>query len=199
MSIALRAAPLALCLVACVPVLHSPASEGDDTAPWQAPTNRWPVGGGPPAGLVGEGFGAGEVIPEVILQDQHGDTVDLWQFYGMVVVIDVSTIWCAPCQDLATDVQAVTDDYADQGFVYTTLLSQDLRGDVPDTDELAKWGTDYGFEAPILRDDGGYSAQITPQGIFPQVVVVGRDLRVTNPGVSPTTTENIRAAITDAL
>lgn len=197
-----RFAPALLLLVSvgCVPVLNTPGGEAPvDTAPWQAPSNRWPVGGGPPDGLVGEGWLEGQVIPEVILGDQYGDTVNLWQFYGMVVVVDVSTIWCAPCQKLAEDVQEVTDEFEGEGFAYVTLLSQDLSGKVPDTAELAKWGTDYNFEAPILADDQGHSAAITPGGVFPQVVIVGRDMKVKNAAVSPTTTENIRAGIIDAL
>ncbi|MDP6932506.1 MAG: hypothetical protein QGG40_06290, partial [Myxococcota bacterium] len=65
----------------CPPELTSPGS-GQST--WEAPENTWPVAE-PPADLEAEGLGEGQVVPDFLLQDQHGDMVSLWQFHGMVV------------------------------------------------------------------------------------------------------------------
>lgn len=182
----------------CIPRLHSP---GDDTAgAYVPPVNQWPSTTEVPENLRAQGFSTGQTIPDFLLTDQHGDKVSAWQFYGSVIALDISTLWCAPCQKLADDVHTVQADYEDQGFIYITLLSQDLSGKVPDVAELNSWVDDHGItNAPVLSDDGGFSSQITPQGIFPQVVIVGRDMAVTNAGVNPAEDATIRSAIEDAL
>src|SRR5688500_8285864 len=100
----------------CVPRLYTPESELV-LADWEPPENSWETGA-PAADLVGEGYAVGDVVPDFRLLDQHGDEVSLWQFYGSVVLLDVSTIWCGPCQDLAWDTEATWTDFRDEGFVY---------------------------------------------------------------------------------
>ena len=80
---------LGLVFGGCVPVLVSPDG-GASAGPWEAPDNTWPMNE-PPEGLTATTMAAGEVVPEFRLADQFGATVSLWQFYGMVVIVDVST------------------------------------------------------------------------------------------------------------
>lgn len=187
---------LAFVLAACVPELTSP---GDDTGgAWQAPENTWPVAS-PPADLEGEGYAEGEVFPEFRLMDQHGDEVSLWQFYGSVVVVDVSTMWCGPCAALADDVDATAAAYADQGFVYITLLPEDNVGEVPDQEDLQRWGSDHGISQPILSDDEGISYVMVPDNAYPRIMVIDRQMRIAVDRVNPPEDAAIRAAIESAL
>ncbi len=195
--LAFIAGALSAGLVACTPHLTSPPGT-DDTGAWEAPENSWPVGEPPPADLEGEGFSEGQVVPEVRLLDQYGDEVSLWQFYGMVLALDVSTGWCAPCAALADEVDAVAADYADQGFVYVTIMPENSQGAPPSQEDLQAWAAEHGITQPILADDQGWGYQIAVEG-FPHVAVVGRDLRVAVAKVSPTQDDAIRAAIEDAL
>jgi thiol-disulfide isomerase/thioredoxin len=189
---------LFLLFVGCVPVLTSPPGTADDGV-WEAPENTWPQNT-PPAGLEGEGVADGEIAPDFLLKDQYGDDVSLWQFYGSVIILDVSTMWCAPCRVLASEAQAVADDYRDEGFVYITLLSQDLGSDVPDQDELNDWGDYYHLTEPILADPAGYSDRVVPPetGAFPGVLIFGRDMKVIE-RIEPANDDTIRAAIEAAL
>ncbi len=196
----MRSLPVILLSAACTPVLQIDGAEttldtGVSLSTWEAPENTWPIGDAPPPGLTAEGFGDGEVAPEMLLPDQHGDTVSLWQFYGMVIAVDVSTIWCAPCRELAREVDATWEDYRDQGFIYLTVLPEDTSGDVPDQADLQGWGTDYGITAPILADGEGYGAEIEPDAIYPHVLIIDRDMRVSVPNVQPAEDATIRAAI----
>lgn len=182
--------------VGCVPVLTSPDG-GGSAGPWEAPVNAWPMGA-PPEGLEGEGFGAGEVVPEFRLTDQVGDTVSLWQFYGMVVIVDVSTGWCGPCQQLAAEAQAMADDYRDDGLMYVTVMPQDAQYNIPETDDLVDWGEAFDLAEPILADDAGWSAQAVPGDDFPGVFLVDREMKMVG-RVEPSTDETIRGAIEGAL
>lgn len=187
---------LAVVATGCVPELTSPVDSGDGT--WAAPENTWPVGT-PPADMVGEGYAEGQVFPDFLLMDQHGDMVSMWQFYGMVVVVDVSTMWCGPCAELAAHVDETWQDYADQGFMYLTVLPEDNLAAVPDQEDLQRWASDYAITAPILADDAGVSAQITPNAEYPTILVVDRAMRVAEDRVNPADDATIRAVVESLL
>ena len=186
---------LLLLSLGCTPVLNSPDDSGADLA-WVAPSNTWPMGDGPPEELVAEGFKAGQVPPDMRLKDQHGDEVSLWQFYGYVVALDVSTIWCGPCRELAAEVDEVWNDYKDQDFMYLTMLPEDATGQVPDQADLQEWATDYDISAPVMSDAPGYSYEVVGSAAaFPRIVVMDREMVVSNDEVTPAEDSAIRAAI----
>lgn len=167
---------LYLLLTACIPELTSPGGKVAEVD-YAPPDNAWPAAESIPA-MEGEGYEDGELVDRQFLPDQNGQTVDLWQFYGHVWVLDVSTIWCQPCQDLARDLQETADHYADEDFVYLTVLAEDMEGDVPDTEDLNFWAESWGIlDQPIAADDAGFSGVLTG-GTYPLVLVIGRDLRV---------------------
>jgi thiol-disulfide isomerase/thioredoxin len=174
-------------------VLESP--KGEDLCANQ--DNAW-VHGEPPVTLEGEGYGVGEVIEDFCAPDQFAESVQLHQFYGNVVLLDISTMWCAPCQEIAPDVQPTADDYRDQGFVYVTLLAQDLGSDPPDQAELQYWGDSFGIDEPILSDQEGYYSSIVDGAGFPGILVLGRDMRVVTRDIAAVDAD-IRAAIEAAL
>jgi thiol-disulfide isomerase/thioredoxin len=190
-----------LLALACIPDLHSPGGGADtgpsDTAPWIAPTNAWPSAE-PPADLEGEGFDKGEVPPDFRLQDQNGDTVALWQFYGRVVVLDISTMWCAPCQALAEGLQATADAYADQGLTYLTVLPENVQLEVPSTEDLGDWVGAFDIvDQPVVADGTGWAEDAQPdptQPTYPQLMVLGRDLKVAKK-VGEASDEAVRDAV----
>jgi peroxiredoxin len=185
--------------VSCVPVLESPQTDSgvdsSDCAAWQVPENGWTLGS-PPDCLAAEGVQAGQVITDMRMMDQHGDEVSLWQFHGDIIVLDFSTMWCAPCAVLAEDVDETWKEYEDEGFMYLSVLSQDHVSQVPDLEELNKWADDHKITAPVLQDDAGYTdSVIPPGGAFPQIMLIGRDLRILDVSIEPAEDPSIRAAV----
>lgn len=185
-----------IALAGCVPELTSPADSGSGS--WAAPDNGWPASA-PPSDLVGEGYSQGQVFPDFLLMDQHGDQVSMWQFYGSVVVVDVSTMWCGPCAKLAEHVDETWNEYSSQGFMYLTLLPEDNVGQVPDQEDLQRWGSDHSISAPILADDAGISAQITPNGEYPTIMVIDREMKVAEDRVNPADDATIRGVVESLL
>ncbi|MBN2799611.1 MAG: TlpA family protein disulfide reductase [Deltaproteobacteria bacterium] len=168
---------LLLALAGCVPHLYT-EDTGSEPWSWEAPENDWPMGE-PPYGLVGSGFDEGEVVPDFRLLDQRGQTVSLWQFYGQVILLDLSTMWCSPCQDLAAHTEESWEAYRDQGFVYLTVLAEDIQGQDPEVDDLVFWADNFGISAPVLGDPGKrWSSLLGANLDYPRVWVVGRDLSV---------------------
>lgn len=193
-----------LLLAGCVPHLTTPpwAREDGGTgsgATWEPPSNSWPATEDLPADLEGEGFTEGLIFPDIRLKDQHGDEVSVWQFYGMVIAIDISTMWCGPCNKLAEEVNHIWEDYEERGFMYLTMLPEDREGGPMEVADAAEWAERHEIIAPILADDQGYSYDIVPNQIWPRVLVIGRDMRVLNDEVLPAEDAAIRAAIESAL
>ncbi len=164
-----------LLLSGCIPVLTTPGEAVSKD--YVKPDNAWPAADSVPE-LEPEGYAVGELVEHQAALDQNGQSVDFWQFYGNVWVLDVSTIWCQPCQDLARTLQETADLYKDDGFVYVTVLAEDLDGAVPDEADLDYWVDTWGIlDQPVLEDSEGFTAALTG-GQFPLLLVVGRDLRV---------------------
>lgn len=185
--------PLALGLSACAPRLYSEVT--DDTGGlWTPPQNSWPVCGETSASTRSEGFSAGQVIPALEGQDQHGEPVALWQFAGCLTVVDISTMWCAPCQELAEGVEHTAQEFLDDGVIYVTVLPQDVHGEVPDLGELQQWADAFGITSPVMSDPVEWYRDAVPDSTFPRVLLVGEDLRVLEPDI-PATDGDIRAAI----
>jgi thiol-disulfide isomerase/thioredoxin len=181
-------------LTACAPSLYTDG----EVMPWEAPSNDWGVGE-VPSDLEAEGFGVGEVVTEFRLPDQFGEEVSLWQFYGKVVILDISTLWCAPCQDLAEEVEATYEQYASQEFEYITILPEDLEYEVPDTAELNQWVDAFGLTRPVLADDQAWAEVLVPAGGYPRLLLIGRDMRVLDPEIFPATDARIREVVEEAL
>ena len=95
------------------------------------------------------------------LQDQHGNDVSLYDFYGDTIVIDFSVMWCGPCRSAASEVQEVKDAYDSHGFTYLTVLVETSQGDVPKSSDCKDWADSYGILEPVLagnRDMIDYSS-----------------------------------------
>ena len=188
---------LVLALAAgCTPHLISDQEEVTGLN-WEAPDNSW-SSSQPPLNLVGEGFSVGDVPHDFRLIDQHGAEVSLWQFYGSVVLLDISTMWCAPCQQIAQDVNETWEDYRDEGFMYLTVLPEDFEGASVGADDLDLWAENFNIEAPVMADDGGYSYEVEPNHEWPVVMLINRKMEIVVERIPPTD-EAIRGAILDEL
>lgn len=181
-----------LVLTGCIPRLY-----GEEHT-WEPPDNSW-VMQEPPSDLLGEGWGVGDTAPDFRLTDQFGDSVSMWQFYGNVILVDISTMWCAPCQELAKHTESTWQDYKDDGFVYLTILQEDVEGGTVDAEDIQKWVDSFGITAPVLDDSSkAATGSAVQQGIFPAVLVVGRDMKVVE-RVNPVEEQRVRKAIERAL
>ena len=72
-------------------------TDGGTTEPDSAygPENSWfhAMTSEVPEGLAGTGYRSGDIAYNFTLQDQFGEEVELYQFYGQVIVIDAFAEW----------------------------------------------------------------------------------------------------------
>ena len=64
-----------------------------------------------------------------------------------------------------------------------------------DQDDLNDWATTFGITAPVLSDDQGYSYVIEPNGSYPTLLVIDRDMRVAEDRVEPAEDGTVRTIV----
>jgi len=186
-------------LVACIPDLgdQGVAVTGVDVAPTEdtavedgpsdyGPSNSWwhASQDDVPSDLAGTGFRKGDIAGNFTAVDQHGDTVELYQFFGQVIVIDVFTEWCGPCQDMAPEGEEVWQQYGDQGFVYLAAMQENKDGKRPDSDDAARWASSFGLSHPVLADADQFNDDYAVSG-YPTVVVIDREMTIVEEDLWP--------------
>ena len=87
------------------------------------------------------------------LMDQHGKMVELYDQHGKVIVIDLSTIWCGVCNNIAQEGDEWLSDYGADNFIWLTILIDNATGDPPTLADIQHWATVYGIEVPVLVGD----------------------------------------------
>ncbi|MEC7983735.1 MAG: hypothetical protein VX278_01145 [Myxococcota bacterium] len=182
-----------------IPELTSPVDTAAAT-PWSCPENDWECTE-PPSNLVGRGFANDEIAQDLHFYDQFDNEVSLWQFYGDVILFDISAEWCAPCKLLAEEVDATQSDYEAQGFIYLTLIAEANQSSDPVTLEtLEHWAEHNHINlAPVLRTETDYRPVLTPTNAYPRLILIDRNMRVVNENIFPQNDETIREKILENL
>jgi thiol-disulfide isomerase/thioredoxin len=158
---------------------------------WPTGTGQWPdlSADAEAAGISHTTFDYGETFPDFVMSDQFGGEFSLYQFYGNVVLIDMSAGWCGPCRAEAEDAQDHWVEYREEGFIIIHAMVANDNNKEPSQDWLMGWAEEYGIEFPVgnghkkggdFYNDvygGLYSAGLN-QGSIPYMVMLDRELKL---------------------
>ena len=102
------------------------------------------------------GSAEGDNPCNIIAIDHNGDEFDLYTNYGSLIVLDLSAMWCGPCNSAGAHAQEVQDRYAAEDLIYVTVLVENSHGVPPTTDDIQDWATMYGnTTSPVIPGDRG--------------------------------------------
>ena len=124
----------------------------------------------------------GSSVCNLIFYDQNKDIWQLYDHEGKVVILDFSTVWCAPCQYAGHYVQPIQDEYGND-LEFVTVLVDGATGQPPTEDEINEWVTSHNITtAPVLYAD---RTVMDPTGVngylvggFPTYVFLDKDLKI---------------------
>jgi len=142
------------------------------------------------------GYTEDDIACDFTLMDQHGNMVSLYDYYGKAIVLDLSAMWCGPCQLAAADTQALQDKYG-ENLIYLTVLIENLNQISPPVQEdLQMWAASFGIKAPILAGPKGMLHPTGEDGwrvyAWPTFVFIDYDMTILEylTGFSKTTLES---------
>jgi len=104
----------------------------------------------------------GGTLPNVRLDDACGEAVDLWDFYGSYIVLDLSQPDCGPCQAMAQQEHEFIQEMRRKGIPVrvVTLMGVGLSYPylTPEPEALQDWIDAFALTEPVLADRGyGYA------------------------------------------
>jgi thiol-disulfide isomerase/thioredoxin len=155
-----------------------------DDFPYEGHYPRGPL----PKEIEGEGWGPGDVSNSWDNVDQFGETLDLHKFYGNVVMIDIGSEWCGPCQAAAPEAEEHYQDFKEEGFVVLGFLMDGLAN--PSTPEPERWIEEFDLTYPVFADQDQNQVQhyvpVDADESFgiPLFAFIGRDLTIEIHGVT---------------
>ena len=93
-----------------------------------------------------------ELAKDFKLYDKDGNLVSLHDFYGKVILLDISTMWCGPCKAEASDAEELYQKYKKYGFVMINVLFENENYGPVDQSDCARWVKTYKMTFPVLAD-----------------------------------------------
>jgi len=88
------------------------------------------------------------------LMDQYEQMVDLYDFHEKVIVVDLSSIWCGVCQNIASKGEDFVADYGAENVIWITILVDGLSYGVPPSlADIQAWANNYSIIGPVLMGD----------------------------------------------
>jgi len=143
-----------------------------------------------------KGIERAKPFARISLKDQHNQKVDLFDFaeQGVPIMMDLSALWCGPCQTYAEWLSGLNPDLNDQydeifpgvrdavdnGDVrWITIMGEDMVGIEASVDTLHEWEDEFPNDNILLLADPEQKlVEFVDLGFWPSFVLLSPDMRV---------------------
>ncbi len=85
--------------------------------------------------------------------DTEGNEIDLYDYEGQVVLLNVGAGWCTACKEETPSLQAdLWEEYRDEGFVLIQLLVEDADYNPANQDDALAWRDEFDVTYIVCPD-----------------------------------------------
>ena len=140
-----------------------------------------------------------DAAPDLSGKTVAGTQLDVADYKGKVVVVNIWGSWCPPCRAEAKNFEKVYQDVKDQGVEFVGINTRD-----PKIDRAKAFEKDFGITYPSLYDPTGKlmlrfkKGTLNPQ-LVPSTLVIDRDGKVASRALQPLTEEQLRSMVKPVL
>ncbi|GGT34250.1 TlpA family protein disulfide reductase [Streptomyces chromofuscus] len=137
--------------------------------------------------------------PDLSGKTIDGGQLDVADYKGKVVVLNVWGSWCGPCRAEAKNLETVYQDTKDQGVQFVGINTRDTS-----TGPALAFEKEFGVTYPSLYDPTGRlmlrfaKGTLNPQAI-PSTLVIDRDGRIAARTLQPLSEEKVREMLDPVL
>ncbi|MBS10361.1 MAG: hypothetical protein CME19_02005 [Gemmatimonadetes bacterium] len=94
-------------------------------------------------------------VPRFSVETLEGESVDLENYAGKLVILDFWATWCKPCVDMMPSLEKVYESYADKGVVVMGISIDEGKDRVK---KIRKFVDKVGVSYPVFSDAAGTPA-----------------------------------------
>lgn len=117
--------------------------------------------------------GTSEPAPDFVVETLDGDTLQLSQLRGNVVLVNFWATWCPPCRLEMPGFQDVWEDYGDQGVTIVGLsVDRGVRS------EVVRWVRQREITYPIAFPSGATVRAFGGADVLPTSILIDPDGRI---------------------
>jgi len=120
------------------------------------------------AGGGGSKAEVGKPAPAFKVVTAEGLEIDSLKLHGSLIVVNFFASWCQPCQTEAEDLQAIWEQYEDQGVLFVAIAHKDIES------KIAEFVDQHEITFPIVNSSRNVGNDYGITGI-PETYVIGRD------------------------
>lgn len=135
----------------------------------------------------------GDRAPEFELISYDGESYNLRDLRGQIVIINLWADWCAPCHAEADDLQQIHEDYADDGVLMLGINWLDIDSEALEFIEF------YGITYPNAPDQGERFVEAYNIQGPPETFVINADGIIESTIIGGTTYEALAAILDDLI
>ncbi|MET7696994.1 TlpA disulfide reductase family protein [Streptomyces sp. NPDC005485] len=143
--------------------------------------------------------GSRSAIPDLSGKTVDGKQLDVADYKGKVVVLNVWGSWCSPCRAEAKNLETVYQSTKDQGVQFVGINTRDGGTSLPKAFE-----EQYGISYPSLYDPSGKlmlrfrKGTLNPQ-LIPSTLIIDRDGKIAARTLQALSEENLRKMLKPVL
>ncbi|WP_203332394.1 redoxin domain-containing protein [Planococcus beigongshangi] len=130
-----------------------------------------------------EGLAKGETAPDFELTTLDGETVQLSDYRGKKVILNLWATWCPPCRAEMPDMQKYYDEQAQDENV--EILAVNLTTEDRGMDKINAFVEEFALTFPIPMDVDGDVGDVYQAATIPTSYMIDTEGRVQNKIVGP--------------